>query len=234
MPQRTSPAASRCSDAATSSMNPPVRWERSARPIGDPASFFAVRGEIMSWIAVWLCLIGAEAGLALLDANTLATYRGEATFLGFPGWTMGAAAGSSLRLQIQRRWRLFFGPYPVLMMCIWAGKIGLIKGNGEAIAFLDRLRRAAIAGELEFYGRMITTTGVERELTKIPPGHLRTCAISLSISRAYAQGGNEEISTYDPKQTASKASRQVGHYCNLHVSRRVLGVMRKIWEDAHG
>jgi hypothetical protein len=118
------------------------------------------------------------------------------------------------------------------MMINWADKIGLMKENGGAAALLDRLRREAIEGKLEFYGQLITMTGVERELTKIPPGHLRTCAISLGTSREL--GRNEEVSTYDPKRTASKAGRRVGHYCNLHVSRRVLGITRKIWEDAQG
>ncbi|MFX5714337.1 hypothetical protein ABTE40_21570, partial [Acinetobacter baumannii] len=81
-------------------------------------------------------------------------------------------------------------------------------------ALLDKLRRAAIEGELEFSGQLITATGVERELTKIPAGHLRTYAISLGTSGA--RGRNEEAYTYDPNRAASKASRQVGHFCNLH------------------
>ena len=182
-------------------------------------------------MAVALCLIGAGAGLSLLDVNTSVTCPGETILSGFPGWTMAVAAGSSLHQQIRRRWRLFFGPYPLLMMATWANKIGMIKGNGEAVAFLDQLRRAAIEGELEFYGQSITATGVERELTKIPATHLRTCAISLGTSGV--RGRNEETYTYDPNPTASWASRQVGHFCNLHVSRRVLGIIQKIWEDAH-
>ncbi len=230
---RTSPAASRCSDAATSSDNSPIRCERSAGAPRDPTRFAVPdRGAFPDRMTVWLCLIGAGAGLALLDVNTSAACRGEAIFSGVPGWAMAAAAGSSLRLHIQRRLRPFFGPYPLLMMVTWADKIGLIKGNGEALALLERLRRAAIEGELEFYGQLVTTTGVERELTKVPPGHLQVCAIGLGTSRA--QGRNEDAFTYDPKRPASKASRQVGHFRNLHVSRSVLGIIRRIWEDAHG
>lgn len=195
---RTSPAASRCSDAETSSDDSRIRWKLSAGATGDLTGFAVPgRGAFANRMLVWLCLIGAGAGLALLDANTPAACRGEAIFSGFPGWTVAAAAGSSLRLQIQRRWRVFFGPYPLQMMINWADKIGLMKENRGAAAFLDRLRRAAIEGELEFYGQLITMTGVERDLTKIPPGHLRTCAISLGTSRAL--GRNEEVSTCDPK-----------------------------------
>lgn len=167
-----------------------------------------------------------------MDANVLAGYQSPAAFLEPSGWkTRVAAAFSFLRLHVQRRWRLFFGPYPLLILCTWVNRIGLCKNGRQMVGFLDKLREAAIEGELEFYGQMIETTGVQRQLTKISPALLRRCAISLSTTRAYALGGNEEIFTYD-KQKTSKASQQTGHYCNLHVSRRVLRITRKIWEDA--
>ncbi|KPF96197.1 hypothetical protein IP86_17440 [Rhodopseudomonas sp. AAP120] len=72
------------------------------------------------------------------------------------------------------RWRLFFGPYPLLMMCTWAGKIGLIEDSRKAVSCLDRLRRAAVEGELDFYGQLITTSGVEYA-ARVRAGWKRKC-----------------------------------------------------------
>ena len=188
----------------------------------------------MNWIGIGLCLIGTAAVLAYVDANAQAEYHEALSFSATPSWALGAAAGFTfLRKHVQRRWRLFFGPYPLLLIYIWAGKLGLVRDRNQAAGFLDELRRAAIKGELEFYGQLITATGVERQLKKIPPVHLETYAISLNTSLPLAKGGNEEIFTYDQKRGV-KASQQVGHYCNLHVSRRVLRITVKIWEGAQG
>lgn len=165
----------------------------------------------MDQTGVMLALIGIAVGLVLLG------------FL---------VALVPLRTFIQRRWRFFFGPYPLLMIYTWVDKIGLIEDRKQAVSFLDSLREAGTTGELEFYGQGITKDGKEPELRQIPSEHLRSHSISVPAVSTYTQAGNEQICTYDAKRNSRRRSDQPGCYCNLHVSRKVLRIVKRIWTSA--
>lgn len=137
-----------------------------------------------------------------------------------------------LRRFVRPRWRFFFGPYPLLMICIWIDKIGLIRDRKQADNFLDSLREAAIAGELEFYGQAIKKDGKELGLRRVPPDHFRSHAISVPAIGTYTQAGNEQICTYDERRASERRSNQIDRYCNLHVSRKVLRIVKRIWTSA--
>lgn len=137
-----------------------------------------------------------------------------------------------MSVHIKRGWRAFFGPYPLLMICTWVCKTGLVKDRSGLSDFVGKLRKAAIEGELEFYGRLIAETGIERNLTRIPPAQLAPCAIHIDTSRSDARAANGGVFTYDSKRGTSKPSPQIGQYCDLHVGRKVLRITMRLSEDA--
>src|SRR5216684_2423315 len=162
----------------------------------------------MDQTGVMLALIGTAVGIVLL--GFLVAFVPLGTF-------------------VQRRWRFFFGPYPLLMIYMWLDKVGLIEDRKQAGSFLDSLREAGTTGELEFYGQAIRKDGKEPELRQIPPEHLKSHAISVPAAGTFTHAGNERICTYDEKRVARRRLDQPRCYCNLHVSRKVLRIVKRIW-----
>jgi len=154
-------------------------------------------------------------------------YSGFAIF----GIGFGAGLASLLAEPIRKRSRFFFGPYPLLMMYVWVSRTGLVKDRVQTLRFIEKLRAAGIKQELDFYGQLITNDGTDAELTKIPSAHLDKCAINIATSRALTQGGNEQVCTYNPRRKSGAVSGQPGHYCNLHVGRKVLKLIKELWYE---
>ena len=159
------------------------------------------------------------------DYHRVWMYSGFAIF----GIGFGAGLASLLVEPIRKRSRFFFGPYPLLMV----SRTGLARNREETLDFVERLRAAGIKQKLDFYGQLITNDGTNPELTRIPPAHLEKCAITIATSLTLARGGNEQVCTYDPKRKFGTVSGQPGQYCNLHVSRKVLKLIKGLWYDAH-
>ena len=192
-------------------------------------------GTIMNRIGISLCLIGIILALfpMMLGEHLPADYHRVWMYSGFAIFGIGFGAGlaSLLAEPIRKRSRFFFGPYPLLMMYVWVSRTGLVKDRVKTLNFVERLRAAGVKQELDFYGQLITKDGTNPELTKIPPAHLEKCAISIATSRALTQGGNEQVCTYNPRRKSGTVSGQPGHYCNLHVSRKVLKVIKELWYE---
>jgi hypothetical protein len=191
----------------------------------------------MNRIGISLCLIGVILALfpLMLGEHLPANYHRIWMYSGFAivGIGFGAGLASLLAEPIRKRSRFFFGPYPLLMMYVWVSRTGLVRNRVETLNFVERLRAAGIKQELDFYGQLITNDGTNPELTRIPPAHLQKCAITIATSLTLAQGGNEQVCTYDPKGKFGTVSGQPGQYCNLHVSRKVLKLIKGLWYDAH-
>ena len=191
----------------------------------------------MNRIGISLCLIGIILELfpLMLGEHLSADYHKVWMYSGFTivGIGFGAGLASLLAEPIRKRSRFFFGPYPLLLMYVWVSRTGLVKNRVETLNFLERLRTAGTKQELDFYGQLITNDGTNSKLTKIPPAHLEKCAITIASSLTLAQGGNEQVCTYDPKRKFGTVSSQPGQYCNLHVSRKVLKLIKGLWYDAH-
>lgn len=191
----------------------------------------------MNRIGIPLCLIGIILALfpLMLGEHLPAGYHRFWMYSGFAIFGIGFGAGlASLLVEpIRKRSRFFFGPYPLLMMYVWVSKTGLVRNRVETLNFLERLRAAGIKQELDFYGHLITNDGTNPELTRIPPAHLEKCAITIATSLTLTQGGNEQVCTYDPKGKFGVVSGRPGQYCNLHVSRKVLRLIKGFWYDAH-
>lgn len=191
----------------------------------------------MNRIGISLCLFGAILALfpLMLGEHLPANYHGVWMYSGFVIAGIGFVAGltSLLAEPIRKRSRFFFGPYPLLIIYVWVSRIGLVRNRVEALNFVERLRTAGITQELDFYGQLITNPGTNSELTRIPPAHLEKCAITIATSLTLARGGNEQVCTYDPKRKSGSVSGQPGQYCNLHVSRKVLKLIKWLWYDAH-
>ena len=191
----------------------------------------------MNRIGISLCLIGVILALfpLMLGEHLPANYHRVWMYSGFAivGIGFGAGLASLLAEPIRKQSRFFFGPYPLLMMYVWVSRTGLVRGRVETVNFGERLRAAGIKQELDFYGQLITNDGTNPELTRIPPAHLEKCAITIATSLTLAQGGNEQVCTYDPKRKFGTVSGQPGQYCNLHVSRKVLKLIKGLWYDAH-
>lgn len=191
----------------------------------------------MNRIGISLCLIGIILALfpLMLGEHLPADYHRVWMYSGFAIFGIGFGAGlASLLVEpIRKRSRFFFGPYPLLMMYVWVSRTGLARDRVATLNFVERLRAAGIKQELDFYGQLITNDGTNPELTRIPPAHLEKCAITIATSLTLAQGGNEQVCTYDPKRKFGTVSGQPGQYCNLHVSRKVLKLIKGLWYDAH-
>lgn len=194
--------------------------------------------SFMNRLGILLCLIGIILALfpLMLGEHLPATYHRAWMFSGFAVFAVGFGVGlaSLLAAPIRKRWKLFVGPYPLLLMYVWVSKTGLVKDRVQTLRFLETLREAGAKKELDFYGQLMTEDGREPELTKIPSGHLEKCAISITTtSLALARGGNEQVGTCDPTRKSSEFFGQPGYYCNLHVSRNVLKLIKALWyEDA--
>ena len=191
----------------------------------------------MNRIGISLCLIGIILALfpLLLGEHLPADYHRVWMYSGFAIFGIGFGAGlASLLVEpIRKRSRFFFGPYPLLMMYVWVSRTGLARNREETLDFVESLRAAGIKQKLDFYGQLITNDGTNPELTRIPPAHLEKCAITIATSLTLARGGNEQVCTYDPKRKFGTVSGQPGQYCNLHVSRKVLKLIKGLWYDAH-
>lgn len=191
----------------------------------------------MNRIGISLCLIGIILALVPLmlgehlpaESHRAWMYTGFAIF----GIGFGTGLASLLAEPIRKRSRLFFGPYPLLLMYVWVTRIGLVRDRVQTLGFLKRLREAGVKGELDFYGQLITRDGVQPELTKIPADHLGRCGIRVTTSLTLPQGGNEQVCTYDVACGSGPVSGQPGYYRNLHVSRRVLKSIKEFWYEAH-
>jgi hypothetical protein len=131
-------------------------------------------------------------------------YSGLAVF----GIGFGAGLVSLLSEPVRRRWRLFFGPYPLLLIYVWVSRIGLVKDRAQTLGFLEKLRKAGVKEELD--------------------PHLGNCAIRITTSLTLTQGGNEQVCTYDPTRRSRTFSDQAGYYGNLHVGRKVLKFIREL------
>lgn len=190
----------------------------------------------MNRIGIGLGLIGIILALfpLTMGEHLPANYHKGWMYSGFAIFGIGFAAGLApvLSEPVRRRWRLFFGPYPLLFMYVWVSRIGLVKDQAQTLGFLEKLRKAGAKAELDFYGQQITKDGRKAELTKIPPAHLAQCAIKITTSRTLRQGGNEQVCTYDATRRSGAASRQ-GYYCNLHVGRKALKVIGELWDQTH-
>lgn len=174
-------------------------------------SMYLSQGAVMDQTGIVLALIGIAVGLVLLGL---------------------LVAFVPLRTFVQLRWRFFFGPYPLLMIYTWVDKVGLIEDRKQAVSFFDSLRQAGTTGQLEFYGQAIRKDGKEPELRQIPPEHLRSHAIRVPAVGKFTHAGNEQICTYDEKRASRRRFDQPGCYCNLHVSRKVLRIIKRIWNSA--
>jgi len=199
------------------------------------ASLTTHPGTIMNRIGISLCLIGIIFALfpLMLGEHLPADYHRVWMYSGFAIFGIGVGAGlvSLLSEPIRKRSRFFFGPYPLLMMYVWVSRTGLVRDRVRTLNFVEKLRTAGIKQEIDFYGQLITDHGTSPELTKIPPAHLEKCAISIATSLALTQDGNEQVCTYNPRRKSSRVSGQPGHYCNLHVSRKVLKVIKELWYE---
>lgn len=196
------------------------------------------RGTFMNRIGISLCLIGTILALfpLMLGEHLPENYHRALMYSGFTSFGIGFGAGlaSLLAAPIRKRSRLIVGPYPLLLTYVWVTRTGLVKNHVQTLGFLDRLREAGIKRKLDFYGQLITKDGSKPELTRIPPSHLEKSAIRIATSLTLTQGGNEQVCTYDPTRKSTEVSGQPGYYCNLHLSRKVLILIKDFWYEAHG
>jgi heme/copper-type cytochrome/quinol oxidase subunit 1 len=184
----------------------------------------------MEMIGVALGLIGLAVGLIplALEEHISAPLRQSLMYTAIALLIVGFALGfSPLRGPLRRLWQKKFGPFPLMMIYIWASRIGLAGDGGKTIAFFQNLLAAAVQGKMELYGQLVTDDGLEKKLTKIPNAHLETHAINVTTALLFDGGGNEQVCTYDPKLVFERPSK-TGCYYNLHVNKAALKVVLEL------
>lgn len=93
---------------------------------------------------------------------------------------------------------------PAAANVVWVSRIEFVKDRAQTLGFLEKLRKAGVKEESDFYRQQITKDGTKPELTKIPPAHLGNGAIRITTSPTLIQA---EMSSSAPMTSLADRGR---------------------------
>lgn len=135
----------------------------------------------------------------------------------------------ALNKALSHLWRCWVGPYPLHMICIWVRRIGLVKDRTQMTTFLGTLQAAAKNGEIVFYGRILSENSLP-VLKKIPSAHFVDHIINVRAAMVPTYD-NEQVCTLRRREKTRGLCSRDAPYCNLHVNRKVLGLVLDMWSS---